>query len=36
MNYRRKPYKFILWLARHSHVEVGKWFLARRALMDKY
>ena len=35
MNYRHKPYKFILWLARHSHVEVGKWFLAKRALTDK-
>ena len=35
MNYRRKPYNVILWLVRHSHVEVGKWFLTRRALTDK-
>lgn len=36
MNHRRKPYKTLLWLARHSHVEVGKFFLTMRALVDKY
>ena len=36
MSHHRKPYKALLWLARHSHVEVGKFFLTMRALMDKY